>query len=230
MPPGSSYELLRRLFLPSDMSRLTGDAVAFDAPSRVDRRHDLFGEVSRLDLANYTKNVLLRDTDAMSMAQSLEVRVPFLDHVLVEFVLGLPGETKTGPQKALLVDAVRDLLPREVLERPKHGFLLPIDVWMRTRLRTEVELALSTPPEPVRGVVDPAAAAAIWSGYMRGRRTWLQPWALYALCRWATSLDSVTAVPRDSMARVGETNGFRIGGGTSSGLAASSPPRPPRSR
>ena len=72
-------------------------------------------------------DTLLRDTDSMSMAHSIEVRVPFLDHALVEFVTRLPGSIKrtNGRPKSLLIDAVADLIPAEVISRPEKADLHP---------------------------------------------------------------------------------------------------------
>ena len=81
--------------------------------------------------------MLLRDSDQMSMAVSLELRMPFLDHELVEYSLGLPAAEKRryGGTKGLLVEACRDLLPPAVYERPKVGFALPMRKWMRGSTR-----------------------------------------------------------------------------------------------
>ena len=91
------------------------------------RQLDSFAAVSCLEAESYLVNTLLRDTDSMSMAHSLEVRVPFLDHPLVEFVTHLPQELKLakGTPKALLVAALEDLLPSEVVHQAKRGFTFP---------------------------------------------------------------------------------------------------------
>ena len=98
---------------------------------------DDFARVSWAELRGYMKNMLLRDADAMSMAVSLELRLPFLDHELVEYVLGLPAAEKQRGDgvKPLLVASCADLLPPSVYERPKQGFGLPMDAWMRGPLR-----------------------------------------------------------------------------------------------
>ncbi|RLG58346.1 MAG: hypothetical protein DRN95_04450, partial [Candidatus Hydrothermarchaeota archaeon] len=93
---------------------------------------DLFNWISRAELRTYTHNQLLRDTDVMSMAHSLEVRVPLLDHVLVEEVLKIPGIVKADRNnpKILLISALDGLLPKLVAERKdKMGFTFPFDVW-----------------------------------------------------------------------------------------------------
>jgi len=88
------------------------------------------------EISTYMQNVLLRDTDQMSMAHSLEVRVPFMDHSLVEYVLGISDKFKipTSPKK-LLVDSLGDLLPKEIVNRPKMGFSLPWKHWMKNELK-----------------------------------------------------------------------------------------------
>lgn len=97
---------------------------------------DSFSEISWQEIFGYTSPMLLRDSDQMSMAVSLEIRVPFLDHVLVERVLALPGSAKGGrPPKRLLIEAFQGDLPEEVWKRPKQGFELPMDDWMRGPLQ-----------------------------------------------------------------------------------------------
>ena len=89
--------------------------------------------LSYLELQFYLQNQLLKDTDFMSMYHSIEVRVPFLDHPLVEYVISLPSRIKLGKgvNKALLVESTRDLLPREIFSRPKMGFTFPFQKWLQ---------------------------------------------------------------------------------------------------
>jgi asparagine synthase (glutamine-hydrolysing) len=93
---------------------------------------DLF---SYLDLSFYMHNQLLKDTDFMSMRHSVEVRVPFLDHRLVEYISSLPISLKLGGirPKSLLIEAVADILPKEVWERKKMGFTFPFAVWLKNK-------------------------------------------------------------------------------------------------
>jgi len=95
-----------------------------------------------LDQSLYLRNQLLRDVDAVSMAHSLEVRVPFLDHRLVEYVAQLPSSVKFkhGHAKYLLVEAVRELLPKEVFQRKKMGFSFPIGIWLHSGKFREILL------------------------------------------------------------------------------------------
>jgi asparagine synthase (glutamine-hydrolysing) len=124
--------LWRRRFLTDDVIHHAGlPAVSEPFESPVSLPDD-FAQTSWAELTGYMRRMLLRDADQMSMAVSLEMRVPFLDHELVEYVLGLPAaEKKRYPGvKGLLVEACRDLLPLSVYERPKAGFVLPMKHWM----------------------------------------------------------------------------------------------------
>ncbi len=103
---------------------------------------------SLLELSLYMANMLVRDTDQMSMAHALEVRDPLLDHVLVETVAQIPGPLKLQKgqrrcSKALLVDALPVALPGEVLHRRKMGFVFPWESWLRNELRGHVEEILT---------------------------------------------------------------------------------------
>src|SRR5690349_24222632 len=99
-------------------------------------------QVSYLESKTYLADTLLRDTDAMSMIFSLETRVPFLDHPLVEFVATMPPEHKLHgtTSKYILKKALEDLLPADTLYAPKMGFGLPMAYWMRE--------------PPLRGIID----------------------------------------------------------------------------
>ena len=90
------------------------------------------------DLKFILPNDMLYKVDLMSMANSLEVRVPFLDHELVEYVQSLPGNLKVhkGMKKRILQDAFKDILPEQLYNRPKQGFEVPLLNWFRTDLKT----------------------------------------------------------------------------------------------
>lgn len=85
-----------------------------------------------MDMQLRLPELLLMRVDKMTMAASLEARVPFLDHTLVEFAMGIPSELKVFDEKtkALLKLAVHDLLPPTIIDRPKQGFGIPLDTWM----------------------------------------------------------------------------------------------------
>ena len=97
----------------------------------------LLSQVSVAEISTYMQNVLLRDTDQMSMASALEVRVPFLDYTLAEYVLGVNDKYKSPVfPKKLLVDSLNGLLPDEIVHRKKMGFTFPWEQWMRGELKS----------------------------------------------------------------------------------------------
>ena len=133
-------------------------------------------------------DVLLRDTDQMSMAHALEVRVPLLDHVLVEYVMALPDSYKmpNGTPKPLLVNSLRGLLPDEIVHRPKQGFSLPFDVWMRSHLRDFCEARLGDGGLARRDMFEPQSLRGLWSAFLARRPDvpWSRVWVLVVLEEW----------------------------------------------
>ena len=185
-PPGV-YHLVRGLFpratvrdllgasegdLEAAAPALTGDARAGAG--------DLRETLTRLEFSHYLGDQLLRDTDVMGMAHSIETRVPYLDHRLVETVLGLPAALKLdrARPKPLLLDALGDRLPREIWDRPKMGFTFPMAAWMRERAPELERLCL----EDKR--LQRSAVEAVWSAFAAGRSHWSRPWALLVLARF----------------------------------------------
>jgi asparagine synthase (glutamine-hydrolysing) len=125
-----------------------------------------------LELSNYLRNTLLRDADAMSMAHSLEVRVPLLDHLLVERAMRTPGALKLarGGNKPLLTAAVAGL-PDAAVRRRKMGFSLPYDAWFRGPLRPWMEgLLLGDAVRRLR-FLSPGAVERLWRSFLAGDRT-----------------------------------------------------------
>jgi asparagine synthase (glutamine-hydrolysing) len=133
-------------------------------------------------------NTLLRDADFMSMSQGLEVRVPLIDHQLAKAVLALPGAWKlNGTPKKLLVDALAGSLPDEIVHRPKRGFTLPFEHWMRQELRSEIEPVLAEQrisAGPLGGLLDAGQVEQVWKDFLKGETSWSRPWSLYVLQRW----------------------------------------------
>src|SRR5260221_6349341 len=105
---------------------------------------DPINRVSYLESHWYMRNTLLRDSDFMSMAHGLELRVPFLDRALVEACFRIPGDKKLQGElpKSLLLASLGVELPREIVNRPKRGFTLPFERWLRGEMRPAVEDAL----------------------------------------------------------------------------------------
>jgi asparagine synthase (glutamine-hydrolysing) len=184
-----SRQLLASDEVQSLMSAKGNHAVNGSLPQDSELRgNDTVNAVSRYELTGYMTNTLLRDTDCMSMAHSLEVRVPFVDVEVVRFVLGLPGSWKLngGRPKPLLQDALGDLLPTEVMSRPKMGFTLPFEDWMQSRLRGEIETTLADESQFKSIGLQPQAVREVWRQFLKApqRVGWSRPWALYVLGRW----------------------------------------------
>jgi asparagine synthase (glutamine-hydrolysing) len=151
---------------------------------------DAFTAVSWLELRSYMLNTLLRDTDSMSMANSLEVRVPFLDARLVEYVLSLPEAQKLGPHgpKSLLIRAMGDLLPADVARHVggrKRTFTFPWEKWLRGPMRVRVSSGLSDWSPALAPILSREFALRVWDDFQQGRTTWSRPWSLYVLNEWA---------------------------------------------
>lgn len=149
-----------------------------------DNEH-LLSRVSYAEMYSYMQHVLLRDTDQMSMAVALEVRVPFLDYTLVEYVLGLEDVYKmSSTPKKLLVDALGDKLPQEIVNRPKMGFTLPWKHWLKNELH-----GFALDQIQALGKKDFANATALdtlFKDFMEDKHhaTWSRIWHLVSLNHW----------------------------------------------
>lgn len=194
--PDAVYAISRRLFAPEEILEFLGGDLGEPRIAGDDDDGDLINSVSRCELQGYMANTLLRDTDCMSMAHALEVRVPFVDAVVVRYVLGLPGGWKVDGRrpKPFLLDALADLIPVEVWKRPKMGFTLPFERWMRSSLGPLLDDALSDNVSLARLGINPKLPKRAWLGFKRnvnGER-WSRPWALYVVAKWC-ELNEVSA-------------------------------------
>ena len=192
------YFLSRTLFTPEQQNQLlpgikTNAAALLRAaqPLTENLRRaltlDPVNRVSYLESRCYMLNTLLRDSDFMSMAHGLEVRVPLIDHQLARHVLALPGSWKLGARtpKPLLVRALGGRLPDKIVHRAKRGFTLPFEHWLRDALRPVVEESLRTISDgPLGGVVSQPAALRVWSDFLEDRTSWSRPWSLHVLQSW----------------------------------------------
>ena len=131
-------------------------------------------------------STLLRDTDAVSMARSLEVRVPLLDTPLVEFMGALPDAARLRPgvQKALLLEAIGDLLPPEILAQRKRTFTLPWEEWLRGSLRARLDTSFNDPAPSLAAHLRPGGLQGVWNDFLSSKTTWSRPWSLYVLNEW----------------------------------------------
>jgi asparagine synthase (glutamine-hydrolysing) len=183
--PEQLYELLPAIKMNSASLRRAEQPLA-DSLSRASSL-DPINRVSYLEARCYMLNTLLRDSDFMSMAHGLEVRVPLIDHQLARRILALPGAWKldaTTP-KPLLVKALRGQLPDKIVHRPKRGFTLPFEHWLRDALRPALEKSFDgIADSPLGKIVSAPAARQIWSDFLHGKTSWSRPWALYVLQLW----------------------------------------------
>ena len=154
----------------------------------------------QLDLTTYMTDDVLAKVDRMSMAHSLEVRVPLLDRDVVEFASRVPFEYKLrgGTSKALLKHAVRDLLPPDILSRGKQGFAVPIRRWFGDRFDAFVGDVLAESSVRRRGVFDPRAVAATAAAAKDDARAARRLWSLIVFELWARAfLDRAVSVPAE---------------------------------
>ena len=188
----------RRRFFTDEMIRGAGLPAAtapFECPVELP---DDYARVSWAELTGYMRRMLLRDADQMSMAVSLELRVPFLDHELVEYVLGLPEAAKKRypGTKGLLVEACRDLLPAAVYRRPKAGFVLPMKVWMLGPLASFVEEGLRETVS--RRLLPEAFVNEISGAFQGGRLHWTRVWSIVVLGHFAKRSELSRAPDEDT--------------------------------
>jgi len=160
--------------------------------------------VSALCLRGYTNNQLLRDIDAVSMAHSLEVRVPFLDIPLIDLALSLPPRSKIGEVaetakpahevtyresgcKKILIESGHKLgiLAKGIDLQKKRGFAMPFDAWMKGTLRPIVDEALSDETVKRRGYLQLEEVERIKKGFYDGNVHWSQPWLLMVFELWS---------------------------------------------
>jgi len=198
------YFFTRLLFPPSEVRRLAdpryrASAVASDGVSLdptwlgwLEQTSDQamaaepIGATSWLEMRTYMASTLLRDTDSVSMARSLEVRVPLLDTPLVEFVSALPdaARVQAGRPKALLRAALHGLLPRQILEHKKRTFTLPWEEWLRASLRARVQGSLNDLAPALKPQLHANGVRAVWESFERHETSWSRPWSLYVLNQW----------------------------------------------
>jgi asparagine synthase (glutamine-hydrolysing) len=222
-PVPRAARLARRLALPpahrySDLFRYLGDddrralyrgelaaaAAGHDPLAHVAAAWDAragLGDIDRLmavDLDTYLADDLLAKVDVTSMAQSIEVRSPLLDHELMELAASLPPSLKRrgADAKVALRAAARPWLPDSILDRPKQGFGVPLGRWLRGELRSLPEDVLLDPAAVERGILDPGGVRRLVDEHRQGRPREQQLWALISLELWfRTCVDRAAAHP-----------------------------------
>jgi asparagine synthase (glutamine-hydrolysing) len=156
------------------------DALRADVP-----QDDLYSVVSAWEMRTYMADVLLRDSDVMSMRHSLELRVPFVDRPLVEWLWRQPTwfkEDRHRPKSALF-EATSDILPPGLIERRKRGFTLPFPIWMRKDLRPFIEDTFSASSLDRSGLFSVRPVQKLWHDFTSNgdNREWSRVWSLAVL-------------------------------------------------
>ncbi|HEY4290071.1 MAG TPA: asparagine synthase (glutamine-hydrolyzing) [Puia sp.] len=190
-----AYPVFRQILSPSLLQHLTsladpglaGTAVGDALAMRTDRLVSLplLSQVSIAEYLGYTQHTLLKDTDQMSMAVSLEVREPFFDQDLVEFVLAIPDRWKKPVYpKSLLVESLKPLLPDEIVHRKKQGFLFPWNSWLKNELKPFADQHIKNMAQ--RPFVRGKNLIDYWDRFQRGDRNvrWPELWLFIVLEYW----------------------------------------------
>lgn len=188
------YFLVRELFGVTDREELFAGPLEDSEQSLTSVLSEFLAQSSTLDPVNrvsylesncYMRNTLLRDSDFMSMAHGLELRVPFLDRTLVETCFRIPGAQKLegDSPKSLLLKSLGVDLPREIVNRPKRGFTLPFETWLRGEMRPVVEAAL-TSSHWDQTSLHAGAVREVWDNFLAGETSWSRPWSLFVLKNW----------------------------------------------
>jgi asparagine synthase (glutamine-hydrolysing) len=193
-----------RLLMP-DVFAAASTATAYDGSLAYlldQRAHpDLLQRLLYADLKTYLVELLMKQ-DQMSMAASIESRVPFLDHVLVEYVATLPSRWKLSglTTKRLLRAAARDLLPRSILDRPKMGFPVPFGEWLRGPWQQVAHDVLLDRRSRERGIINPPAVEALLRAHAAGEVNAAdRVWSLMNLEIWFR-----TFIDREGVQSLGE--------------------------
>jgi len=182
-----NYKLTRKFLFDNQINCL-GHALpqSSSAASEGFETRSSYSAVSKLEIQNYLHDVLLRDTDQMSMAHALEVRAPFLDYRLIEYVLGLPNDFKIDKKinKSLFVQALSEFIPKELVHRPKQGFAMPFDRWMRTELNSFCVGRLKYLKDIE--LFNRVGIDLLWSQFLLRPKSvsWSRIWLLVSLSNW----------------------------------------------
>ena len=182
-------EPMRRSLLAPEVRAILGDRAPFH-PELATLAADLAGAgefelISAWELRTYMADVLLRDSDVMSMRHSLELRVPFVDRPLIEWLWHQPAKFKNDRHypKSPLSDATHEILPPGLATRRKRGFTLPFAIWMKRELRPFLDDAFSDASVARSGLFARTEVQQLWRGFVQGDdpREWSRVWSLAVL-------------------------------------------------
>lgn len=181
---------MKALFYTDTLKRALGDYDPFSVMQPYFARSQGWDALSRIqyvDIKTYLVDDILTKVDRASMAHSLEVRVPLLDHVVMEYAARIPSRYKLhhGDGKHIFKQACAAILPSTILHRPKMGFALPLGQWFRGELKDVFEARVFAPHSFLAEWFDPAPLRRWWTQHLRGTRDYApQLWALLVLECW----------------------------------------------
>jgi asparagine synthase (glutamine-hydrolysing) len=187
------YPVFRQLLSPAYLKSLTRGNLSAEeglqhqlsAKQQQLAKLPLLSQVSVAEYIGYTQNTLLKDTDQMSMASSLEVREPFFDQDLVEYVLAIPDEIKKPAYpKSLLVESLQPMLPGDIVFRKKQGFVFPWNEWMKNELQSFCEQRILRIAQ--RDFIQGDKLLAAWRSFLVGNPDirWQEMWLFVILEYW----------------------------------------------
>jgi asparagine synthase (glutamine-hydrolysing) len=185
---GDLYPYFREIYSEKTLKSILNTSInqsAFEAILKESNADQTLSWLSKTEITGYTQHVLLKDTDMCSMTHALEVRVPFFDYRLVEYVLALPDQYKIPlTPKKLLTDALGDDLPMDIINRPKMGFSFPWDIWIKNDLKSFVEMNLNKAAN--YPFLNSQAIQKTWQNYLKGSKStkWYHIWNLVCLINW----------------------------------------------
>ncbi|MBS1652487.1 MAG: asparagine synthase (glutamine-hydrolyzing) [Bacteroidetes bacterium] len=186
----AAYPLSRALFPNKLVQQFFQNSTPYASIEKIisaitSNQNSVLKAVSQAEIETYLQNILLRDTDQMSMAVALEIREPFLDFHLVEFVLSLPDDLKyPHSPKKLLVESLENMLPSEIVNRPKMGFTLPWQHWLKNELKTFCEEQLNYLIK--LELFDKKELLNLWQLFLNNSTivTWSRVWHIVCLGFW----------------------------------------------
>jgi len=148
----------------------------------------IINKITYLDILMYMENLFLRDIDAASMANSLEVRMPLIDYEVVEFILKIPTDLRYNKMypKCIFVETFKDMLPQETLDKEKRGFMFPFNIWLRGRLSYLIDLVLSKERIASRGIFKYREVKKVIDKFnkQKSKHIWKLIWGLITLELW----------------------------------------------
>jgi asparagine synthase (glutamine-hydrolysing) len=178
----------REMLLPEAFARVSAGDPGRDMAAHVaSAGGDWLSSLQHLDVKAYLPLDILTKVDRMSMAHSIEARVPLLDHKLLEFAATIPPELRLrqGTGKYIFKRSLRGTLPAEIIDRPKQGFAIPLGRWFRGRLSEFVRDLLLSERARQRGVFDAGYVERLLKRNETGRNLDFQLWTLISFELWA---------------------------------------------